>query len=145
MYRRRESQHNRLITPASARHDRMYRRRESRYNRLAIHRSDRTECTDDVTTDKTNKSPSGRRGRMQRMADMANLWLTVRTPHSLTTRLVLLCLDGGWISRQKRRIVRCNCCFDPNTNRFKRTLIQYADFRGNPLYQATKRKVKEKD
>ena len=34
---------------------------------------------------------------------------------------------------------------DPNTARFKRTLIyfntdtQYANFRGNPLYQATKR------
>ena len=34
---------------------------------------------------------------------------------------------------------------NPNTNRFKRTLIyfntdtQYAHFRGNPLYQATKR------
>ena len=33
---------------------------------------------------------------------------------------------------------------DPNTKSFKRTLIyfntdtQYADFRGNPLYQATK-------
>ena len=34
---------------------------------------------------------------------------------------------------------------DPNTKRFKRTLIyfntdtQYANFRGNPLYQTTKR------
>ena len=39
---------------------------------------------------------------------------------------------------------------DPNTKRFKRTLIyfntdtQYAHFRGNPLYQATKRHLTDK-
>ena len=65
-----------------------------------------------------------------------------------------------FVSLLHRRITEfehCELCFiiiiclfvclylDPNTKRFKRTLIyfntdtQYANFRGNPLYQASKR------
>ena len=63
------------------------------------------------------------------------------TPRWLSLRSLLSCRLQAYCSSSV-----CPCLpFSPNTKRFKRTLIyfntdtQYANFRGNPLYQATKR------
>ena len=90
--------------------------------------------------------------RSVRSADMKQLQTIaeLQTPKGSNERLFILTRTHsmhifGEIPFISNRMTASVLKQDPNTKRFKRTLIyfytdtQYANYRGNPLYQATKR------